>query len=122
MDFVLNARYPWQSAHEKRDGQWHAPMEIQLLRLGDCVLLAHAAETFNEIGVAVKDGSPAPITLFAAYSNGCVGYVPTASAHALGGYEVELAPYFYRYPGLFDPVCEELVVEQSLEMLRVLWS
>ncbi|MCP4514102.1 MAG: hypothetical protein GY824_02570, partial [Delftia sp.] len=53
VDFVLNARYPWQSAHEKRDGQWRAPMEIQVLRLGDCALVAHAAETFNEIGSAV---------------------------------------------------------------------
>lgn len=118
VDPVLNARYPWKTTLEQRDGQWYTPMEIQAFRLGNWALVAHAAETFNEIGAAIKDSSPVPITLFAGYSNGCIGYLPTAEAHALGGYEVETAPYFYRMPGLLDPGCEALVTGQSLAMLH----
>jgi neutral ceramidase len=120
VDRVLKARYPWKTSLEQRDGQWHVPMEIQAFRLGDCVVVAHAAEVFNEIGGAIKNESPAPITLFAGYSNGCVGYLPTATEHARGGYEVELSPYIYRMPGLLDPGCEALVTEQTLEMLHAL--
>ena len=112
---------PWEARPASRDGQWNAIMEIQAFRLGDCALVAHAAETFNEIGVAIKSNSPALVTLFAGYSNGCIGYLPTVAAHALGGYEIELAPYVYRVPGLLDPGCEELVTKRSLQMLRALW-
>jgi hypothetical protein len=120
VDHVLNDRYPWKTTLEQRGSRWHTAMEVQVFRLGDCVLIAHAAETFNEIGAAIKDGSPARITLFAGYSNGCIGYLPTGAAHALGGYEVELTPYIYRMPGVLDPDCEALVVGLSLEMLQAL--
>jgi neutral ceramidase len=122
VDRVLNARYPWKTTLEQRDGRWHTPMELQAFRLGECVVVAHAAETFNEIGAAIKEASPAPIALFCGYSNGCVGYLPTEVAHALGGYEVELTPYIYRMPGLLDPGCEVLVTERSVEMMQALVS
>jgi neutral ceramidase len=120
VDRVLKARYPWKTTLKQRDGQWHTPLEIQAFRLGECAIVAHAAETFNEIGAAIKRGSPAPITLFAGYSNGCIGYLPTAAEHARGGYEVELSPYIYRMPGLLDPGCEALITQRSLQVLRAL--
>jgi hypothetical protein len=97
-------------------------MEIQAFRLGDCAIIALAAETFNEIGTAITKGSPAPFTLFASCSSGCIGYLPTATAHALGGYEVELTPYIYRMPGVLDPGCEALATLRSVELLRSLWD
>jgi neutral ceramidase len=123
VDPLLNARYPWQTTLEwRQDGGWGVAMEIQGFRLGDCAVVAHAAETFNEVGATIKASSPAPITLFAGYSNGCIGYLPTAAAHALGGYEVEMSPYLYRMPGLLDPDCDMLVRGQSQEMLQALWE
>jgi hypothetical protein len=38
----------------------------------------------------------------------------------LGGYEVELAPYFYRMPGLLDPGCAKAVTRKSLQMVQEL--
>jgi hypothetical protein len=122
VDPILRARYPWKTRLERRDGRWDVVMEVQVFRLGDCALVAHAAETFNEIGSVIKGASPATITLFAGYSNGCVGYLPTEAAHALGGYEVTLAPYFYRLPGLLHPGSESLVTNRSLGLLGYLWS
>jgi hypothetical protein len=120
VDRVLNDRYPWKTTLEQRGGRWYTAMEVQAFRIGDCALIAHAAETFNEIGAAIKVGSPARITLFSGYSNGCIGYLTTGAAYALGGYEVELTPYIYRMPGVLDPGCEALVVGLSLEMLQAL--
>jgi hypothetical protein len=122
VDWILRARYPWQTALAQRDGGWYALMELQSFRFGGCALVAHAAEPFNEIGAAIKTRSPAPVTLFAGYSNGCIGYLPTAEAHALGGYEVELTPYIYRMPGILDPGCGALAIRHSLEMLESLWN
>ena len=125
VDWILNARYPWKTtvvALEDRGGQWHTPMEIQAFRLGDCAVIAHAAETFTEIAAAIKAQSPCPVTLFAGYSNSCAGYLPTAAEHERGGYEVELTPFIYRMPGVLDPGCEALVTEQSLRALESLWT
>jgi hypothetical protein len=83
--------------------------------------VAHAAETFTEIGQAIKRESPAPHTLFAGYSNGCIGYLPTAEAHAQGGYEVQLAPLAYRVSGTFDPACAAAVTTRSVELVASLW-
>ena len=77
-----------------------------------------AAETFNEIGAAIKANSPARHTLFVGVGNGCIGYLPTAAAHREGGYEVEQAPLAYRMSGTFDPGCEALVVQRSLDAVR----
>jgi len=55
------------------------------------------------------------------YSNGCVGYLPTARAHAEGGYEVEQAPLAYRISGTFDPSCGEAVTARSIEMIAALF-
>jgi len=69
-----------------------------------------------------RASSPASITLFAGYSNGCIGYLPTPAAHALGGYEVEMSPYLCRMPGLLDPGSDMLVRAHSQEMVQALWD
>jgi hypothetical protein len=104
--------------------EWPGVMrrEVQVFRIGDLALVAHAAETFTEIGQAIKQGSPAPHTLFAGYSTGCVGYLPTAEAHAEGGYEVEEAPLAYRVSGTFDPGCAAVATERSIQMVASLWG
>ena len=38
------------------------------------------------------------------------------------GYEVEIAPYFYRYPGTLSPACADRVVARASEMLESLWA
>jgi hypothetical protein len=118
---ILLARRPWKPTLEQRGGQWFTPMEVQVFRLGDCALVAHAADVFNEIGVEIKQGSPAPFTLFVGYGNGYVGNLLPAAEHALGGPEVEVSPYFLRMPGPLDPSSAELVTRHSLDLLQALW-
>ena len=120
-DVLLAQRYPWKSRIEAREGFWSVPMRINAVRLGDLALVTYAAETFTEIGMKVKALSPARHTLFASVTDGCISYLPTGEAHAEGGYEVEIAPLAYRYPGPFQPVCEGMALEATRSLLQTLW-
>ena len=99
VNFMLNNRYPWKTHIAARDGFWSVPVVLAYIRVGDLALFTLGAEVFTEIGMQIKGASPTRHTLFASVSNGCIGYLPTASEHALGGYEVDISPYYYRMPG-----------------------
>ena len=68
-------------------------VEAQFFRLGDVVLVSCNFEPFARTGIAIKQASPFPVTLFSGYSNNEMAYMPTAEARAEGGYEVETTPF-----------------------------
>jgi neutral ceramidase len=121
VDLLLERRYPWRSRIEAQDGFWHVPMRVNTVRIGELGLVTFAAETLTEIGLAIKASSPAEQTLFASVSDGCVGYLPTAEAHAEGGYEVDVAPYAYRYPSRLASNCARIAIDAATQALRELW-
>jgi neutral ceramidase len=121
-DILLNQRYPWKPVIEARDGFWSVPMRINVLRMGDLALVTFGAETFTEIGMKVKSASPAVHTLFASITDGCISYLHTEASHSEGGYEVDVAPLAYRYPGKFQAKCESIALKQTQESLKRLWS
>jgi hypothetical protein len=59
---------------------------VHVMRIGDVALCCNPAELFVEFGLAIKQISPARVTLLAELSNGCIGYVPTPEAIRHGGY------------------------------------
>lgn len=98
VDQVAAAAWPARRAelalhHAKLFGGGKVEIWIQAIRLGPIALVATPLEPFAEIGRAVRQGSPAPYTAFSGYSNGYYGYMPTADAFPLGGYEVRTSPY-----------------------------
>jgi neutral ceramidase len=117
VDPLLETRYPWNTIIEERDGKAQTPIDISALRIGDVAVAAVSMEPFTGIGLAVKAVSPAPATLFAGYTNGLTGYLPTAEEHALGGYEVEMGPHFYRLPGILARDTGERVVSALGKLL-----
>ncbi|MEW5941417.1 MAG: hypothetical protein AB1750_17265, partial [Chloroflexota bacterium] len=121
-DVLLNQRYPWKSVIEAQDGFWSVPMRINAMRIGDIALVTFGAETFTEIGMKVKAASPAAHTLFASVSDGCISYLHTEESHAEGGYEVDVAPLAYRYPGRLQAKCESIALETTKSMLEKLWQ
>jgi neutral ceramidase len=121
-DLLLNQRYPWKPVIEARDGFWSVPMRVNAVRIGDLALVTFGAETFTEIGMKVKAASPAAHTLFASVSDGCISYLHTEASHAEGGYEVDVAPLAYRYPGRFQAKCEGIALETTADILKKLWS
>ncbi len=122
VDRLLDSRFPWRTAVRRNEaGRWEVPIAVQAFRIGGLALGAHGSETFHETGKAVRRSAPTPFALFAGYSNGMVGYVPTAAAAALGGYEVDTTPYLYRLPGRFAADSEERARSRVEQMLGVLW-
>lgn len=91
----------------------NARMRVQAMRIGSAALVAIPVEAFAEIGVAVKKRSPAAGTLFSGYSNGYIGYMPTADAYEIGGYEVRTTP--------FAAGAAEETIEACSEAVAALW-
>jgi len=116
-DPLLNRRYPWKSIIESKDGFWSVPMRVNTVRIGDLALVTYAAETFTEIGMKVKAGSPAKYTLFVSVSDGCISYLHTEESHMEGGYEVDVAPLAYRYPGRLQAHCEKIALDPTTKKM-----
>jgi neutral ceramidase len=65
--------------------------EVQAMSFGDAAFVSIPAEFFVEFGLEIKRRSPVPRTFIAGYTNGVIGYIPTALAFSHGGYETRLA-------------------------------
>lgn len=101
--------------------QWRSsPGEVWAMRVGDCAIVGTPGEIFNEIGAAVRGGSPFDTTLFAGYSQGMLGYVATPEEHPFGGYEPAVSHRGYAHPAPFAPAAAGILVDTSLELLRSL--
>lgn len=81
---------------EINDGHDCSQREAELfaIGLGDVILLGANAEVFSEFTDALRRSSSRRVYLLG-YANGDLGYLPTRAAYAEGGYEVEVAHFFY---------------------------
>ena len=67
---------------------------IRFLKINnDIAIWTAPLELFNEIAVAIRNGSPFPYTFYFGYCNGWLGYMPTKAEFAYGGYEPSASPY-----------------------------
>lgn len=95
--------------------------EVWAARLGDTAIVGAPGELFSEIGAAVRAASPSPVTIFAGYSNGCLGYVATPEEYPHGGYEPSVAHRGYGHPAPFAPVVAGILRDTALELLAELF-
>jgi hypothetical protein len=89
-----------------------SPFNITVGRLGEIAFVGWGGEVFNEIGQAVKKGSPFAHTFVLTHCNGAAGYLPTRESYPEGGYEVQSSA--------FGPGAAEALAEESIRMLRAL--
>jgi hypothetical protein len=88
--------------------------ELTAIRLGGSVGLVTApGEIFTEIGQSIVARSPFPHTLYAGYTDGTIGYVPTRAAYPEGGYEVSHACQV-------APEAGEMIEAESVRLLASL--
>jgi len=69
------------------DGGGTSPAPIHGLRLGDVALVGLGGEAFVEYALHARARSAASSTMALGYTDGVVGYLPTAIAYEEGGYE-----------------------------------
>ena len=94
---------------------------IHAVRIGDGAIVTGPGEIFSEIGLAVKERSPAEVTLYAGYTNGAISYFPTAAEHPLGGYEPNYGNKPYGLPAQVSPESERLLIETGVRLVRSLF-
>ncbi len=91
---------------------------INAIRIGQGAIVTGPGEIFTEIGLAVKERSPAAPTLYAGYANGEVCYFPTAASYPEGGYEPEYGNRPHGLPAPVSPECERILVERAVRNLE----
>ena len=71
-----------------------APCPIHGVRLGDALLVGLGGEAFVEYTLYAREVAPNGHALVLGYTDGSVGYLPTAAAYAEGGYEPDANQWF----------------------------
>ena len=87
-------------------------VNLTVARVGQIAFVGFGGEMFNEIGLAIKRGSPFAHTLVITHCNGSAGYLPVRRAYLEGGYEVQSSP--------FGSAAAEQVIKETLRMLNSL--
>jgi hypothetical protein len=96
--------------------------EIWAARIGDTAIVGAPGEIFGAIGTAVRRRSPAPVTIFAGYSQGSLGYVATPDEYPHGGYEPSVSHRGYGQPAPFSPEVAGIIEQTAVELLEELFA
>jgi neutral ceramidase len=93
-------------------------LPVRFLKINNDVAIWSAPiELFCEISNEIRDRSPFPFTFYYGYTNGWLGYLPTAEEWPHGGYEVEVvSPFTQATQGLLT---EAVVGYLQGEMLSI---
>jgi hypothetical protein len=102
-------------------GPFTTPFTEQTFAIGDGAVVGLSGEVFGAYTVEIEARSEFEQTAVIAYTNGCVGYVPTVEAFDEGGYEVDNA---FRYYGTLNLTSDawELITSYATRQLEMVNS
>jgi len=97
--------------------------EIQVIRVGDIVLVAEPSEMFVKFCLEVKKRSPYKNTFVIGYANDYVGYIPDEEdykrSEGFGGYAATMVPVLTNnFP--FSPNVGRIITEALVDLIRSL--
>jgi hypothetical protein len=99
----------------------HVELPMNAVRIGEGLLVTAPGETFSEIGMAVKERSPARPTIFCGYTNGMVGYVPSEDEYRFGGHEPVLGNRAAGTPAVVAPSTDRVLVRTGVRLAEELF-
>ena len=102
--------------YAKLEGPRTEDVIVQAFRIGDQAIVSMPFEVLVEIGLELKEKSPAPRTFIIELANGSYGYLPPPNQVELGGYETWLGT------SRFEKHSSDKLVKELLEMLGELWE
>ena len=82
---------------------------VQVMRIGEVVIVGVPAEYFTQLGLDIKNRSPFRHTYIAELANDWIGYLPNFEGHKLGGYQVWTGFHSYAEPGTGERIADEAV-------------
>jgi hypothetical protein len=112
MDRLITVRTNIQLLRQRLEKGQTGPIsaEVQVMKIGDFVLVTFPGECFAEIGLRIKKQSPYPNTFVAACTNGSVGYAPVAADYVRGAaYEDALTPLAPQWQEIYERKALELI-------------
>jgi neutral ceramidase len=122
---VLRYETTWAQMTEQaiQDGSARQAVSgpVHALRIGDGAIVTGPGEIFSEIGMAVRERSPAAVTLYAGYTNDIITYFAAASAYPHGGYEPGYGNRSFGLPAQVTPECDGRLVAAGLDALAQLF-
>ena len=74
-------------------GQPLVRLPIRFVRINDTLIWSAPVEMFCDIAMDVRERSPFSNTFYFGYTNGWLGYLPTAKGFEEGGYETRTSPF-----------------------------
>jgi len=93
--------------------------DLKAFRVGPVGIIGLPGEVFVKYALNLDAASPFAQNFVLAYSNGCIGYVPTADAYPHGGYEVDGAIDYYGTL-MLSPDSEQVILAGGAQLLRSL--
>ena len=81
------------SAYGRNDVRPLVRLPIRVVRINDTAIWSAPVEMFCEIAMDVREQSPFAHTMYFGYTNGWLGYLPTAKGFEEGGYEPRTSPF-----------------------------
>jgi hypothetical protein len=119
---VHRAMYGWAADARQTISDRRAidtvPVEIQVVRLGDALLVGVSGELFSNLGLGIKAIAGPLQALVVMCANGDIGYIAGREEYALGGYEIEEAFKYYDYTTALDPKAEDLILASAARLMR----
>jgi len=74
-------------------GRLFVRLPIRFVRINDTLIWSAPVEMFCDIAMDVRERSPFSNTFYFGYTNGWLGYLPTAKGFEEGGYETRTSPF-----------------------------
>jgi neutral ceramidase len=81
------------AAYGRTEGRPLVRLPIRFVRINDTAIWSAPVEMFCEIAMHVREHSPFAHTMYFGYTNGWLGYLPTAKGFEEGGYEPRTSPF-----------------------------
>ncbi|MFL0200490.1 alkaline ceramidase [Exiguobacterium acetylicum] len=111
----------WMAHIQEQPGtSFTIPIEIQLFELNEGSFSGIPMEPFCETALQIQQMRQTELAFFGGYTNGYIGYLPTAEEHPYGGYEVAINPVVYGpVTGLWMPPVPETaneIVDRILQL------
>ncbi|WP_410503033.1 alkaline ceramidase [Exiguobacterium acetylicum] len=111
----------WLAYVQEQSGvSFTIPIEIQLFELNEGSFSGIPMEPFCETALQIQQIRQTELAFFRGYTNGYLGYLPTAEEHPYGGYEVSINPVVYGpVTGLWMPPVPETaneIVDRILQL------
>ena len=106
------------AAETDPDGPASWPARVNVLRWGPAVIISLPGEPFCQAGLDLRaQVSGAAAVFVLGYTDGCPGYLPSATEYPFGGYEVCDAHRYYGMPGPFAQGSLERLLDGAVDLL-----